>query len=46
MSYTNPEGQPQGYSYYFTNLLREALIAEIIAINGYEEHIANQIWKT
>jgi rubrerythrin len=41
MSYTNPGGQPQGYPYYFTNKLREALISEIIAINGYEEHIAN-----
>jgi len=41
VSYTNPDGQPQGYPYYFTNKLREALISEIIAINGYTEHIAN-----
>lgn len=41
MSYTNPEGQPQGLPYYFTNKLREALISEIVAINGYEYHIAN-----
>ncbi len=41
MSYTKPDGMPQGLAYYFTNKLREALIAEIIAINGYEEHIAN-----
>lgn len=41
MSYTNPEGQPQGYPYYFTNRLREAMIGEIVAMNGYAEHIAN-----
>ncbi len=41
MSYTNPEGQPQGFPYYFTNKLREALISELIAINGYEYHLAN-----
>lgn len=41
MSYTEPSGQPQGFPYYFTNKIREALIAEIVAINGYEEHIAN-----
>lgn len=41
MSYTNPEGQPQGYPYFFTNKIREALIGEIVAINGYTEHIAN-----
>lgn len=41
MSYTTPHGQPQGTTRLFTNKLREALIAEIIAINGYEEHIAN-----
>lgn len=41
MSYTTSHGQPQGTTRLFTNKLREALIAEIIAINGYEEHIAN-----
>lgn len=41
MSYTNPVGQPQGEAKRFTNILREILIAEIIAIGGYQEHIAN-----
>ena len=41
MSYTNPYGQPQGLAKTATNKIREALIAEIIAINGYTEHIAN-----
>lgn len=41
MSYTNPNGQPQGYAYHFTNKIREALISELVAINGYQEHIAN-----
>jgi rubrerythrin len=41
MSYTTENGQPQGHAYFFTNKIREALIAEIIAINGYAEHIAN-----
>ncbi len=41
MSYTNPYGQPQGLAKTAANKLREALIAEIIAINGYAEHIAN-----
>lgn len=41
VSYTNLEGQPQGYPYYDTNKIREALIAEISAINGYARHIAN-----
>lgn len=41
MSYTYPTGFPQGTAYIFTNKLREILIAEIIAINGYQEHIAN-----
>jgi rubrerythrin len=41
MSYTTQHGQPQGTTRLFTNKLREALIAEIIAINGYEQHIAN-----
>lgn len=41
MSYTNPNGQPQGIAHLDTNKLREILIAEIDAINGYEDHIAN-----
>ncbi len=41
MSYTTAAGQPQGGAYSFTNRIREAMIAEIIAINGYAEHIAN-----
>ncbi|MFZ7102926.1 MAG: ferritin family protein [Peptococcaceae bacterium] len=41
MSYTQLNGQPQGYPYYFTNKIREALIAEIFAINGYAGHLAN-----
>ncbi|MFV3010875.1 ferritin family protein [Clostridium botulinum] len=41
MSYTNPYGQPQGVAKLITNRLREILIGEIIAINGYAEHIAN-----
>lgn len=40
MSYTTSK-QPQGFPFCFTNLLREAMIAEIVAINGYAEHIAN-----
>lgn len=52
MSYTNPNGMPQGYPNYFTNKLRESIIGEIIAINGYAEHMANsnmpevnRVWK-
>ncbi len=41
MSYTYPNGQPQGAARQFTNKLREILVAEIIAINGYQTHIAN-----
>lgn len=41
MSYTNPYGHPQGLAKAVTNKLRQALVAEIIAINGYAEHIAN-----
>lgn len=41
MSYTNRYGQPQGFANLITNKLREILIGEIIAINGYAEHIAN-----
>ncbi|ABX42166.1 ferritin family protein [Lachnoclostridium phytofermentans] len=41
MSYTNPYGQPQGIASLDTNKLREILIGEIDAINGYENHIAN-----
>lgn len=45
MSYTNREGQPQGVARIDTNKLREILIAEIIAINGYAKHIANSNMK-
>ncbi|HEY5561709.1 MAG TPA: demethoxyubiquinone hydroxylase family protein [Clostridiaceae bacterium] len=45
MSYTTRYGQPQGYPKLDTNKLREILIAEIIAINGYAEHIANSNMK-
>ena len=41
MSYTHGKAQPQGYPLADTNRIREALIAEIYAINGYTEHIAN-----
>jgi rubrerythrin len=41
MSYTHPNGQPQGAAQKFTDKLREILISEIIAINGYQTHIAN-----
>ncbi len=41
MSYTYPTGMPQGHPRIFTNRLREILIAEIVAINGYQTHIAN-----
>lgn len=53
MSYTVQDGQPQGQPYFFTNKIREALIGEIIAINGYASHIANSnmedinaVWKS
>lgn len=41
MSYTHPNGQPQGTAHEITNKLRELLIGEIIAINGYQSHIEN-----
>lgn len=41
MSYTHPSGQPQGTASQITNKLREILISEIIAVNGYQTHIAN-----
>jgi rubrerythrin len=41
MSYTYPHAQPQGVAILDTNKLREILIAEIYAINGYSDHIAN-----
>jgi len=41
MSYTVEDGQPQGDAYFFTNKIREILIAEIYAINGYTNHIEN-----
>ncbi|MCY6370022.1 ferritin family protein [Clostridium ganghwense] len=39
MSYTT-DRQPQGLPYCFTNKLREAMIAELIAINDYAYHIS------
>ena len=39
MSYTNPLGHPQGVSHKVTNLLRQVMIAELVAINGYQNHI-------
>lgn len=52
MSYTNSTGQPQGISQTTASKIREALISEIIAINGYANHIANsnmpevnELWK-
>lgn len=41
MSYTNPYGQPQGIADRITNKLRQIIVAEIIAINGYQNHILN-----
>lgn len=41
MSNTHPYGQPQGAAKSVTNRLREAMIAELIAMNGYQEHILN-----
>lgn len=41
MSYTTLYGQPQGVAKLDTNKLREILIGEIDAINGYSNHIAN-----
>ena len=53
MSYTNLYGQPQGAAGRFTNKLREILVAEVIAINGYQSHIAgsnveevNKAWRS
>lgn len=40
MSYTHPNGQPQGVAGQFNNKLREILIGELIAIDGYQSHIA------
>lgn len=39
MSDTLPHGQPQGAAKSVTNRLRQAMIAELIAMNGYQEHI-------
>jgi len=51
MSYTNPLGQPQGIADKITNKLRQIIAAEVIAINGYQKHIAdsnmadiNEVW--
>lgn len=45
MSYTTLYGIPQGKAQSVLNLLRESLIAEIIAINGYRTHIAMSTLK-
>jgi len=52
MSYTRPKAQPQGQPYCDANNLREGLIAEVYAINGYAENIANsnveeinEVWR-
>lgn len=51
MSYTTMR-QPQGVPVFFTNLIREAMIGELVAINDYAKHIAdsnineiNEIWE-
>ena len=41
MSYTHLNGQPQGITQQFTNKLREILIGELVAINGYQTHISH-----
>jgi len=41
MSYTNPLGYPQGSAISVTNLLRQVIISEIVAINAYQLHILN-----
>lgn len=41
MSYTVPGGQPQGKPVFVVSKLREAMVAEISAINQYTQHIAN-----
>lgn len=53
MSYTNKYGAPQGIPKFETNKLREILIGELVAINGYAEDIANSnmadinaVWKS
>lgn len=40
MSYTT-ERQPQGIPFLCTNLIREAIIGELVAINDYTYHIAH-----
>ncbi|AZR73261.1 rubrerythrin [Anoxybacter fermentans] len=51
MSYTT-DRQPQGYPYFPTNKIREAMIGELVAINDYAYHIShsdieeiNEIWQ-
>ncbi|ASS91232.1 rubrerythrin [Bacillaceae bacterium ZC4] len=41
MSYTFPGGQPQGKPIFITSKIREAMVAELTAINDYNYHIAN-----
>jgi rubrerythrin len=50
MSYTTSK-MPQGFPYCWTNMIREAMIGELVAINDYREHIAksnvkdiNEVW--
>ncbi|MCA1010617.1 ferritin family protein [Halobacillus halophilus] len=45
MSYTIPGGQPQGKPIFVTSKLREAMVAELTAINDYSFHIANSKMK-
>jgi rubrerythrin len=52
MSYTMPNGHPQGVTSGYLDSIREALIAELIAINEYAKHIAdsdmdeiNNVWR-
>lgn len=41
MSYTNPHGQSQGMTKKITSRLRQIIVAEIVAINSYQNHISN-----
>lgn len=51
MSYTNITGFPEGMPYKVSGFLRQAMIAELVAINGYRQHLAmspikglNEVW--
>ncbi len=41
MSYTNPHGMAFGKAVDVLGLIREALVGELVAINGYNTHISN-----